>query len=180
MIDYIKMPSIKRLSRECWITEKIDGTNGCIYVGENGEVLAGSKNRWITPENDNFDFAKWVKKHEDVLRLLPPGFHRGEYWGSGINRGYGLEKGEKRFSLFNQKLKEKLDKSIEWPFSFVPVLFVGMFCDASIEYSMECLKNGSYASLGYMKPEGIVIYHTAANVMFKKTFENDEGKNRKI
>lgn len=41
-------------------------------------------------------------------------------------------------------------------------------------------KNGSYASLGYMKPEGIVIYHTAANVMFKKTFENDEGKNRKI
>ena len=33
---------------------------------------------------------------------------------------------------------------------------------------------GSLAAPGFMKPEGVVIYHTAANIMFKKTFKNDE------
>jgi hypothetical protein len=37
---------------------------------------------------------------------------------------------------------------------------------------------GSFAAQGFMNPEGIVIYHTAANMMFKKTIKNDEkGKN---
>jgi len=32
-----------------------------------------------------------------------------------------------------------------------------------------------------MNPEGIVIYHTAANVCFKKIFKNDEGgKDREL
>jgi hypothetical protein len=30
-----------------------------------------------------------------------------------------------------------------------------------------------------MDPEGIVIYHTAGNVAFKKTFKNDTGKGGK-
>lgn len=34
--------------------------------------------------------------------------------------------------------------------------------------------NGSYASLGFMEPEGIVIFHAAGNVRFKKTIKNDE------
>ncbi len=35
---------------------------------------------------------------------------------------------------------------------------------------------GSFAVPGFMKPEGIVIYHEAANVYFKATLEKDEGK----
>jgi hypothetical protein len=27
-----------------------------------------------------------------------------------------------------------------------------------------------------MKPEGVVVYHVAGRVYFKKTIENDEGK----
>jgi hypothetical protein len=33
---------------------------------------------------------------------------------------------------------------------------------------------GSLANTGYMNPEGIVVYHTAGNVMFKKTIKDDE------
>lgn len=33
---------------------------------------------------------------------------------------------------------------------------------------------GSFAAPGFMKPEGIVLYHTAANQCFKVTLENDE------
>lgn len=29
---------------------------------------------------------------------------------------------------------------------------------------------------GFMDPEGIVIYHTGSGTLYKKTFENDEGK----
>ncbi len=40
---------------------------------------------------------------------------------------------------------------------------------------LEDLKiNGSYASKGFMKPEGIITFHVAANIGFKKTIEKDE------
>ncbi len=34
--------------------------------------------------------------------------------------------------------------------------------------------NGSYAAPGFMKPEGIVIFHVAANMGFKKTLDKDD------
>lgn len=40
-------------------------------------------------------------------------------------------------------------------------------------------RKGSVASLGFMNPEGIVIFHTAGNVAFKKTFGNDGHKGAK-
>jgi len=43
--------------------------------------------------------------------------------------------------------------------------------DEFIEYLKA---NGSIAAPGFMKPEGIIIYHTAGNLYFKKTIENDE------
>ena len=44
MAEFIGFPKIARLSREIVITEKIDGTNGCIFIGgEDGEFLECSK-----------------------------------------------------------------------------------------------------------------------------------------
>jgi hypothetical protein len=54
------------------ITEKLDGTNAQIFIADDGEVIAGSRNRWITPLNDNFGFARWVFENEDALRALGP------------------------------------------------------------------------------------------------------------
>lgn len=34
--------------------------------------------------------------------------------------------------------------------------------------------NGSVAAPGFANPEGVVIYHTAGNVLFKKTLIKDE------
>lgn len=100
--EFESFPSIGRLSRNVVVTEKIDGTNGQIYVGDDGLVMAGSRNRWLGLEKieDAFGFARWVKDHEDELRSgLGPGRHFGEWWGAGIQRRYGLD--HKRFSLFN-------------------------------------------------------------------------------
>ena len=113
MSDFEGFPKMARLSRECIITEKIDGTNAQIYIVEQDgfqmpgsiyeagglAMFAGSRTRWITPEDDNFGFAAWVKANADQLFGLGVGRHFGEWWGCGIQRGYGLT--EKRFSLFN-------------------------------------------------------------------------------
>ena len=57
----------------------------------------------------------------------------------------------------------------------VPVLFKGMFSTQVVDEVIETLKtSGSLASPGFMKPEGVVIFHTAANMAFKKTIEKDE------
>ena len=172
MVDFVEFPKIARLSRDIIITEKIDGTNGCIFIGEDGEFLVGSRTKWITPEKDNHGFARWAYDHKEELSLLGPGRHFGEWWGSGIQRGYGLPKGEKRFSLFNTK---RWNDEHPTCCNVVPILYEGEFNTQQILETMSILAiNGSAAAPGFMKPEGIVIYHTAANIMFKKTFEKDE------
>jgi hypothetical protein len=40
---------------------------------------------------------------------------------------------------------------------------------------MEVLRiTGSVAALEFMRPEGVVIFHCAGNVGFKKTFDKDD------
>lgn len=165
-------PKIARLSRECVITEKIDGTNGQILITEAGDIIAGSRSRWLTLREDNFGFARWVEEnHVALFEELGIGCHYGEWWGSGIQRGYGLVKGEKRFSLFNVKRWKDEPLTV---CGVVPVLYEGPFSTAAIEQTLIFLEaSGSEAAKGFMNPEGIVIYHKAANMMFKKTLEND-------
>lgn len=177
---------IYRYSRDCIITEKIDGTNGVIYIDDNNNMFVGSRSRWLWGSiqdeihNDNHGFASWCKSNKEELMKLGKGYHYGEWWGQGINRNYGLK--EKRFSLFNVTLWR--DHNIRPKCcSIVPILFEGKFTTQNIDAIMEFLiKNGSMASFGFMNPEGVVIYHTQANYLFKKTFENDqEGKrNEKV
>ncbi|HVI40498.1 MAG TPA: RNA ligase family protein [Anaerovoracaceae bacterium] len=165
-------PKIARLNRTCYITEKIDGTNATIWVDGEGDIWAGSRNRWITPSADNFGFAAWVAEHEDEFRELGPCVLNGEWWGSGIQRGYGLTKGEKRFTLFNAGRWNA--GNVPSCVSVVPVLYEGLFTTQGVEHALEVLRSrGSLVAPGFMNPEGIVIYHTAANLYFKVTLEGD-------
>jgi hypothetical protein len=180
------------------LSEKIDGTNAQILINDEGQFYIGSRTTWITIENDNHGFAKWSFEHrEELTHGLGPGRHFGEWWGQGIQRNYGLK--EKRFSLFNVirwneemferfKVKPWMDREKqkdrgERPVfvsppsccHVIPVLSVESF-PPNTEYCLLDLENnGSHAAPGFMKPEGIVIYHTAGNIMFKKTFEKDKG-----
>lgn len=177
MPEFEKFPSIKRLSRNMVVTEKIDGTNAQITITEDGEFLAGSRKRWITPGDDNYGFARWAHEHEDELREgLGVGSHFGEWWGQGIQRKYGL--GEKRFSLFNTGRWLREDSGLPVCCHVVPVLYDGPFTtDAVDDVLLSLFENGSTAAPGFMSPEGIVGWHTHARVLFKKTLDhNDEHK----
>ena len=171
MKDFIGFGKIARLSRNCVITEKIDGTNAQIYIGEDGEFLIGSRKRWITPENDNAGFAKWAMEHKEELLTLGTGSHFGEWWGQGIQRKYGLE--EKRFSLFNVGLWT--EENIPDCCHVVPTLYSGLFSTGTIYIIVGRLEDkGSRAAPGFMNPEGVVIWHEAARIYFKKTIKGDE------
>lgn len=172
-MEFKEFPKMARLTRDCIITEKIDGTNASICITEDGEFLVGSRTRWITPDNDNFGFAKWAYQNKEELIKLGVGHHFGEWWGSGIQRGYGLQKGEKRFSLFNAK-RWKDNPDLPKCCSVVPVLYEGLFSTERVEQCLcDLLSNGSYAA-DFDKPEGVVVYHIAAGIGFKKTILNDE------
>lgn len=190
MTDFTGFPKISRFAREVIVTEKIDGTNAQIFIGDDGEFLVGSRTRWITPESDNHGFARWAYDHKDELMKLGPGRHFGEWWGKGIQRGYGID--EKRFSLFNvirwhwygeealpipcgdprvEKFQEELPECV----GLVPILWRGNLENFKARSILNDLKeSGSFAAPGFMKPEGIVIFHTAGNVGFKMTIEHDD------
>lgn len=210
MTEFKPFPKMARLSRECLITEKIDGTNASIFIGpadfndsksiatlfnKDGSALgmwAGSRTRWITTADDNYGFANWAVANASELFKLGEGHHFGEWWGSGIQRGYGFKNGERFFSLFNAGRWVEHDKptyAIENPnpkaepkfterapacCKVVPILYRGLFETDTVDIELDRLSHyGSVAAPGFQKPEGVVVYHIAAGVGFKKTLEND-------
>lgn len=169
-MEFVGFPKIARLSRDIIITEKLDGTNAQILIEPNGTIFAASRTRYVTPESDNYGFAGWVQRNAEDLLNLGIGRHFGEWYGNGINRNYGLK--EKRFALFNTL--RWADKAIPTCCELAPVLYTGPFDTKVIDIALHNLAQfGSVAVPGYMKPEGIIIYHVAANVMFKKTIDGD-------
>lgn len=174
LLQYKEFPKIPRLfSGDVVITEKIDGSNAQIYVTDTGIIMPGSRTRWLTPENDNYGFCRWALQNKEELLKLGPGHHYGEWWGCGINRGYDLH--ERRFWLFN--VSKWSDPSVRPACcGVVPVLETHEKLDTKrIQAAAESLRAwGSKAVPGYMKPEGIVVYHSRANQLFKVLLENDE------
>ena len=170
---FVPFPKIPRLKRSIVITEKIDGTNASVFVPEDGgPLLFGSRNRWITPEADNAGFARWAQENATALReQLGFGHHFGEWWGVGIQRRYGLT--EKRFSLFNTGRWGGANRPSIC--HVVPVLYHGPWSQEAIDGALESLRvNGSAAAPGFMRPEGIVVFHAASQTLAKVTLEKDD------
>jgi len=185
--------SIKRMKKNCVITEKIDGINVQICFSSNGNVLAGSRKRQIWPEGtkgkpkgcDNKGFAGWVYDNKEALfDFLGEGRHYGEWCGCGIQRRYGLN--IKMFLLFNtarfgpgrQEIPEHL---LNIGLGSVPVLYKGIFTTDAVDMAMERLKTNGSSINSFNKPEGVVVYHSALRSYFKVTYEHDDtgkGKDR--
>jgi hypothetical protein len=186
-VSFEPMAKIPRLHGDCIVTEKIDGTNGCIELAP-GSVSACSRNRrlvtisWVNHPDapmadhplvewhgtDNMGFGAWVVANYPSLVRLGYGRHFGEWYGQGIQRTYGLD--HKRFALFRPPaggLPEGLPASL----GVVPRLGAfNTFSTAQIEAYYQVLKlDGSQAVPGFMNPEGIVVFHARSGCLFKLT-----------
>ena len=165
-------PKTPRLSEVVIVTEKIDGTNASVLITEDGQIGAGSKNRIITPSDDNYGFAAWVQENREQLLKLGPGMHSGEWWGRGIQRGYELS--ERRFSLFNVG-RWNTDNPPPPCCHVVPNLGTSVFSELEVSYCISKLaREGSVAAPGFMKPEGVIVYHIRSKRV-SKAFCPGEG-----
>lgn len=196
-MDFEPFRKIARLSRPIIVTEKIDGTSAVIGISQPGaipsgeniplksietpdgpvSIYAGSRSRWVYPSKsaDNYGFAAWVSENLEDLMNLGPGRHYGEWWGRGINRGYGLD--HRRFSLFNvSRWSGENRGGAPACCSTVPILYEGEFSSSAICDCLEYLDQfGSMAAPGFENPEGVVVFHAAGNILFKKTLVDDEA-----
>lgn len=200
---YPSFKKIPRLERDIVFTEKLDGTNGIVAVlpkenvedetayygldetfmlGENTElaIYAGSRSRWLKPggSSDNFEFASWVAYHsQELIEALGVGVHYGEWWGSGINRGYGLS--HRYFTLFNPAGYGLPPADVQVNngllLGVVPVLHTGKYTDI-ISVACDLDENGSKAVPGYEHPEGVVCFHSGSRQLYKLIL-NEGSKN---
>lgn len=200
MPEFKAFPKIARLNRDIVITEKLDGTNAAIGLDDEGQIWAQSRNKLLTVKDDNHGFANWVEQNRKELAKLGPGLHFGEWWGQGINKRYPGQ--VKTFSLFNvgrwldplgaefnARYKEFAKDATPPPTccSVVPVLYVGPrraaslphppfdIVDAPAEILAQLKETGSLAQKGNLNPEGIIIFHTASQQLYKVTCEKDES-----
>lgn len=175
MTKNIEFRAWQKITREnpfrATITEKIDGTNGCIIINDGKLAGVQSKNRVITIKDDNFGFAQWALDNAEDLAALGDGYHYGEWAGPGIqHNNHALA--ERTFFLFNtHRWQEQRPACC----SVVPVLFDGFIGIDTIKETLERLVYKDIAIDGY-KPEGIVVYYHAFRRYTKHTLSSPNGK----
>lgn len=154
------------------ITEKVDGTNACIVIQDGAIVATQSRKRFITPDNDNFGFARWVADNYTSLRSLGDGHHYGEWAGPGIQRNpHELE--EKRLFLFNTFRWNENNPNLPDCCDVVPILHHGIIEPTTIPSVLMDLMKGS--RLGG-KAEGVVVFYPAFQKYTKHTIDSPNGK----
>jgi hypothetical protein len=153
-----------RLSNERYfVTEKIDGTNACIVI-EGDQFACQSRTRFITPEDDNYGFAAWAYTNKDELMKLGDGYHYGEWWGAGIQRGYDLP--EKRFSLFNTARWNPSNPNLPNCCHVVP--FLGECTPEELSGVIaKFVSEGSVAAPGFLRVEGVIVYSKLTQQKYK-------------
>jgi hypothetical protein len=206
--NYGKIP---RWGKELvWISEKLDGSNSCVVIEDVTEsvfdytnlpdnavafieydyasyaVYAQSRNKFIMPGKgkDNFGFAAYVQDNAIALvKVLGVGYHYGEWYGSGIQSGYGLLNGERRFALFptgrHTMWSDDYEKYTAVPrLEIAPELYEGPFGEGNcIEDCLNLLRTeGSFAhsARGFARPEGVVVQFKLSGARYK-AFVNDDG-----
>lgn len=177
-IEFKAFPKIERFDGfGMSITQKIHGTNAHILIKDGWILGVGSRTRWLTVEDDNYGFCKYVTENaKELIAFLGDGHHFGEWAGHGINSGEGLV--GRKFVLFDWRRHQKNLTNAPMPegVAIVPVLvYSARFSDDLIKETMKELKEkGSRLVDGFMRTEGVVI--DINRTLYKKVFDKEETK----
>ncbi|MBL4591208.1 MAG: RNA ligase family protein [Phycisphaerales bacterium] len=151
------------------ITEKIDGTNGCVIIQDNEIVGVQSRKRFITPEDDNYGFAGWVGSNKSELLTLGDGYHYGEWAGVGIQKN-PLVLDRKHFFLFNTSRWNPDNPNRPGCCDVVPILFQGELLADTIPVLLDNLKRRDPVG------EGVMVYYHTFRKYTKHTIISSDGK----
>lgn len=53
-----------------YVSAKLDGTNACVWVDEDGKIKCGSRKREINVDDDNAGFAKWAYSDDNIAKKI--------------------------------------------------------------------------------------------------------------
>lgn len=77
---FVKYMHLERLGTEevdgieigkVYVFPKLDGTNASVWLSDDGDyVCSGSRNRVLSPDNDNAGFCKWAQGNQDLFEFL--------------------------------------------------------------------------------------------------------------
>lgn len=210
-MDFKAFPKVPRLFREVVVTEKIDGTNAQVLIQEILDgvdptshdtiraimpdlrayaIKAGSRSRWLSRTEDNFGFFQFVHENRWALvRALGTGRHHGEWFGRGIQRGYGMK--HRCFAVFNQDYEFEPVKDADGNVIIDKVPCAGrrdaqeqpeflgnLITMLSLVPKVDSKTDGQPTQLPYGTGpmEGFMLYFPKANVTFKITTDGDGHK----
>lgn len=75
-MEYLRYQHIERYGNDevdginigtCYVFPKIDGTNASVWLGDDGQIKAGSRTRELSHESDNAGFYAYVQTSEKLL-----------------------------------------------------------------------------------------------------------------
>lgn len=153
-----------------YIFPKLDGTNAQVWLDDEGNIKAGSRNRELTLEKDNAGFYKFVLENENIKKYLDKHpTHRlyGEFLVPHSLKTY-REDAWRRFYIFDVCL-DKEDGSVEYiPYDIYKPLVeefgldyippIVTMTNGSYEYFIRTLDNNTFMIQdGKGVGEGIVI-----------------------
>lgn len=183
-------PKTKHLDKvlgSVMVTEKIDGTNACIVFDGDGEMFVQSRNRIITPAQDNAGFAVWAyRNQEELFHILGQGRHYGEWWGQHIQRRYDMK--HNVFSVFNVNRFYKtgpdgLDSastraastSLDGYVTAVPQVYYGEYGTEEMWDAIAPLRGGvslaaAMQGVEFKDPEGVCFYFREFDKVAKLVF----------
>lgn len=155
---------------ECLIFHKIDGTNGSVWLDNNGEIKAGSRNRQLSLDKDNQGFYAYVLENDNIkgyLRKHPKHRLYGEWLVPHSLRTY-RDNAWRKFYVFDVCL-DKEDGGIEYiPYDIYKPLLeefnldyippIARIKNGTYEQFIKCLDGANFlVKDGEGRGEGIVI-----------------------
>lgn len=78
-MEYMRYQHIERYGNDevdginigtCYVFPKIDGTNASVWLGDDGQIKAGSRTRELSRESDNAGFYAYIQTSEKLLRFF--------------------------------------------------------------------------------------------------------------
>ncbi|MFB5758950.1 RNA ligase family protein [Paenibacillus medicaginis] len=155
---------------ECLVFPKLDGTNGSVWLDNEGNVKAGSRNRELSLEKDNAGFYTHVLSNEKIINYLrehPTHRLYGEFLVPHTLKTY-RDDAWRKFHIFDVCI-DKDEESVEYiPYDvYKPLLeefdleYISPLCvikNGSYEYFVKSLETNNFLIKdGEGKGEGVVI-----------------------
>jgi ATP-dependent DNA ligase, homolog of eukaryotic ligase III len=195
-MDFVKYQHLERFGTteveninfgECYIFPKIDGTNASVWLGSNGVVQAGSRNRHLSLESDNAGFYAWVLQQKNIEQFLKdfPNLRLFGEWLVPHSLKTYREEAWRKFYVFDVAEEKELNHEGDHSLRYLPYEeYRHLIKQYDIDYvpAMTIIKNAGYEKLVQELAKNVFLIEDGKGagegiVIKNYDFKNKYGRN---